>query len=323
MRLPITFADVLAARERMRPWLSPTPARRYPTLDAEVAHGIRVVVKHENHLPTQAFKARNGISAVTALSADARARGVIGASTGNHGQGLAWAAHLLGASATICVPVGNNPDKNAAIRGWGATLVEEGEDYDASVDVASRLVRERGLTLVHSTNNPHVIAGAATLTLELLEQEPGIDAVVLAVGGGSQAVGAVAVAATLKPGLRVYGVQATGASTAHDSWHARRRLPPGTANTFAEGIATRSTYDLTFDALLDGLAGFITVTDDELRHGMRALWNHTHNLPEGAGAAGYAGLMRLRDQLAGLTVGIVISGGNSDARTAGHALIGA
>ena len=318
--LPITIADVHAARDRLRPHLAPTPARRYPTLDAAVGHGIRVVVKHENHQPTQAFKARNGISAVTALSKEARARGVVGASTGNHGQGLAYAAHLLGARATICVPVGNNPDKNAAIRGWGARLVEEGANYDESVLTADRLVRDEGLTLVHSTNNRDIIAGAATMTLELLEQAPDIDAIVLSVGGGSQAVGAITVAAALKPNVAVYGVQSAQASNAHDSWHAKQRLPLGTTRTFAEGIATRATYDLTFDALLEGLADFITVDDTDLFAAMRMFWSHAHNLSEGAGAAGLAGLMRLRDRLAGKTVGVVISGSNCDAATVARAM---
>lgn len=317
---PITIEDVRTARERLRAYLTPTPVRRYPMLDQTIGNGIRVVVKHENHQPTQAFKARNGLSAITALDDESRRRGVVGASTGNHGQGLAWAASLAGIPATICVPVGNNPDKNAAIRGWGATLVEEGADYDASVVVADRLVRERGLTLIHSTNNRDIIAGAGTMTLEFLEQAPDVDVLVLAVGGGSQAVGAITVANALRPDVRVFGVQAAGACTGHDSWHARTRLPRGTASTFAEGIATGTTYDYTFDALLAGLAGFVTVTDDELRAAMRALWSHTHNLAEGAGAAGFAGLVRLAPALAGRTVGVVISGGNCDARTAARAL---
>ena len=320
MHSPITIDDVRAAGKRLAPFLSPTPFRRYPTLDAAVGHGIRVLVKHENHQPTQAFKARNGISAVTALDANARARGVVGASTGNHGQGLAYAAHLLGVSATICVPLRNNPEKNAAIRGWGARLVEEGENYDESVQVADRLVRDERLTLVHSTNNRDVIAGAGTMTLEMLEQAPALDALVLAVGGGSQAVGALTVISALRPGVPVFGVQSSEASNAHDSWHAKRRLPLGTTSTFAEGIATRATYDLTFSTLLDGLSGFVSVPDDELRAAMRLLWTHTHNLAEGAGAAGLAGLLRLCGSLEGRTVGVVISGGNCDAATAARAI---
>ncbi len=320
MQLPISLADIESARDRVRPYLSPTPVRRYPTLDAAIGHGIRLSVKHENHQPTQSFKARNGISAVAALDAGARARGVVGASTGNHGQGLAYAAHLLGVHATICVPVGNNPDKNAAIRGWGARLVEEGANYDESVAVADRLVRDEGLTLVHSTNNRDVLAGAATMMLEFIDQAPDLDAVVIAIGGGSQSVGALAVAAAKNPSLQVYGVQSAAAPNTHDSWHAKQRLPMGLTSTFAEGIATRTTYDLTFPALRDGLADFVAVSDEALLGAMKQLFQHTHNIAEGAGAAGFAGAVALASRLAGKSVGVVISGGNCDAATAARAL---
>jgi threonine dehydratase len=156
---PITLDDVRAARDRIASRLPPTPLRRYPTLDAAVGNGIRVFVKHENHNPTNAFKARNALSALTALSTAERARGVVAATRGNHGAGLAWAGALLGVPVTICVPVGNSPGKNAAMRGDGATLIEEGRDYDEAAAVAQRLVETRGLTLIHSTNNRHVIAG--------------------------------------------------------------------------------------------------------------------------------------------------------------------
>jgi threonine dehydratase len=178
---PVSFEDVLAARERLRPHLSPTPLRSYPQLDAAVGHGIRVFVKHENHNPTNAFKARNALASLSLLDPDARARGVVAASTGNHGQGVAWAGRLLGAPVTICVPVGNNPEKNEAIRALGAVLVEEGRDYDEAVLVSQRLVRERGAVLVHSTNDRGVIAGAGTLGLELLEQRASLGAIVMAV----------------------------------------------------------------------------------------------------------------------------------------------
>src|SRR5881275_169886 len=186
---PVTIADVLQARKRIREVLPVTPLRRYAPLDEAVGYGIRVFLKHENHQPTQAFKARNTLAALTALGAEERKRGVIGASRGNHGQGLAWAGQLLGIPVVICVPRLNNPEKNAAMRGFGAELIEQGDDYDAAVQVADRLVRERGMTLVHSTNHRQVIAGAGTLTLEMLEQQPDLDALVLAVGGGSQSVG--------------------------------------------------------------------------------------------------------------------------------------
>ncbi|HEY1435021.1 MAG TPA: pyridoxal-phosphate dependent enzyme, partial [Thermoanaerobaculia bacterium] len=255
---PITFADVLAAEGRIRPRVAETPLRRYASLDAVVGQGIQVFVKHENHAPTNSFKVRNALSAMTRLSDEERRRGVVAATRGNHGLGVAYAGALLGIPVTICVPHGNNPEKNEGMRGYGAELVEDGRDYDESVTVAERLVRERGLRMLHSTNDPAVIAGAGTCALEILRAEPRLEALVLSVGGGSQAVGALTVARTLEPGLAVYGVQAAGAPAAHDSWHAGRPVSSATANTFADGLATRSTYALTFGALRAGLADFIT-----------------------------------------------------------------
>lgn len=312
---PVGIEDVLAARVRLAPWLVPTPLRSYEPLDAALGHDIRVLVKHESHQPTNAFKIRNGLAALTALGAEARRRGVVCASAGNHGLGIAWAARALGVAATVCVPRLANPEKIAAIRGYGARVIAEGEEYDDAVEVAERLRRERGLTLVHSTNERQVIAGAGTMTLEMLEQAPRLDAIVLAVGGGSQAVGALAVTRALRPETRVYGVQAAGAAACYDSWRTGTRVTTPRAATFAGGIATRASYDLTIPALRDGLAGFVTVSDDEIADAMRVLWSTTHNLAEGAGAAGFAGLRRLAGALAGQTVGIVISGGNEDLAT--------
>jgi threonine dehydratase len=312
---PISFEEVLEARRRIRPFLPPTPLRRYPPLDAAVGNGIEVWVKHENHNPTNAFKARNALAAMSVLSEEERRRGVVAATRGNHGLGVAWAGTLLGISSTICVPLGNNPEKNEAMRGYGAALVEEGKDYDESVEVASRLARERGLTTIHSTNNRHVIAGAATLTLETLEDRPDLDAMVVSVGGGSQSVGAMTVARAIRPALRVFGVQAERASAAHDSWHAGRAIAASSADTFADGLATRNVYALTFAALREGLSGFVTASETELAEALLLLLSATHNLAEGAGAAGLAGLFKLRETLRGKKVAIVISGSNIDRET--------
>jgi threonine dehydratase len=312
---PIAFADVVAARERIAPYLRPTPLRSYATLDAAVGHDIRVLVKHENHQPTNAFKVRNALSAMTHLSDEQRSRGVIGASRGNHGLGLAYGGRLLGIAVTICVPRGNNPEKNEAMRGLGAEVVEEGRDYDESLLVADRLVRERGLTLVHSTNNRDVIAGAGTMTLEMLEDAPDLDAIVISLGGGSQAVGALTVLREMRPGARVYAVQAEGAPAGYESWRAGKHIATTSANTFADGIATRSPYELTFSALRDGLADFVLVSDDEIAGALRLLLRTTHTLVEGAGAAGLAGLFELRESLTGQRVAIVLSGGNIDQAT--------
>jgi len=312
---PISFGDVLAARERIRPHIPRTPLRRYAPLDLAVGEGIEVWVKHENHCPTNSFKARNALSAMTLLSPEERSRGVIAATRGNHGLGVAWAGSLLGIGATICIPKGNNPEKNAGMRGFGATLIEEGKDYDESLAVAERLVRERGATMLHSTNDPRVIAGAATLTLEMLEEKPDLEAIVVSVGGGSQAVGAMTVVRQAKPGTPVYAVQAERASAARDSWRAGHRVTTATADTFADGLATRSAYALTFPALREGLTDFVTVTEQEMAEAVRLLLSSTHNLAEGAGAASLAGLRKLAPALSGKKVGIVLSGGNIDSAT--------
>jgi len=308
--LPITFADVLAAQERLRPHLAPTPLRRYPLLDELVGHGIRISVKHENHQPTQSFKIRNGLNAILGRDAAEIRQGVIGASTGNHGQGIAYAGRMTGTPVTICVPEGNNPEKNAAIRALGAELVEVGATYEETVSACARIRAQRGLALVHSTNDPLVIAGAGTMTLEILAQEPELDALVIALGGGSQSVGALTVAASRKPDLQVYAVGAAGAPAQYESWRRGERLTGQPIDTFAEGIATGSAYELTFGALRAGLAGFVTVSDDEMYAAVRDLLRITHNVPEGAGAAGLAGLRRLAPQLEGKRVAIVICGGN-------------
>ena len=309
---PITFEDVERARERLAPYLTSTPLRRHPLLDEGV--GLNLLVKHENHQPTGSFKARNGLSFMTALTGAERKRGVVAASTGNHGQGIAYGATLVGSSAVICVPVGNNPEKNAAMRAWGARVVEEGRDFDEAVQTMQRIAEEEGRVIAHSVNDPRIIAGAGTMTLEILEQarKEGLDALVIAIGGGSQAVGALTVAKQLAPRLEVYGVQAAGASAQHDAWHARTPRTTDRAETFAEGVATRSTYELTFPALLEGLTDFVTVTDAEAAEGVRLILSTTHNVVEGAGAMGVMGARKLRDRLTGKRVAVVFCGGNID-----------
>ena len=185
---PISFDDVRAARDRIAPYVQPTPLRSYPQLGELAGGGMQVFAKHENHQPTNSFKIRNGLSFMTALTPDERTRGVVAASTGNHGQGIAFGGSLLGVSTTICVPAGNNPEKNAAMRALGGAVVEEGRDYDEAVHVMQRLAKEAGKVVAHSTNDPRIIAGAGTMTLEILEQNPDLDAIVIAIGGGSQAV---------------------------------------------------------------------------------------------------------------------------------------
>lgn len=319
---PVSWNDVLAARLRLAPYLDASPVRHYPLLDELVGHGIRVLVKHENHLPVNTFKVRNGLSALTALPFDVAARGVAAASTGNHGQGVAYAGQKLGVPVTICVPVGNNPEKNAAIRALGATLVESGANYDECILACEAIATRNSYTIIHSTNNRDVLAGAATLSLELLEQAPDVSAMVIAVGGGSQVVGALVAAAANKPSLRVYGVQSEEAPGQHEAWRAGHLIPPIPSRTFAEGIATAGAYEMTFPVLRE-LSDFVLVPDAAIAQSVRDLWRVTHNLIEGSGAAGFAGLRKLAPTLAGQTVAVVLSGGNLSTEMAVRILSGA
>lgn len=309
---PIQYSDVVNASLRIAPSLTRTAARTYGVLNELVGHELEVWVKHENHQPTGSFKIRNGLSAASALGDAERARGLIAASRGNHGQGVAYAGKLLGIPTTICVPLGNSPSKNRAMRKLGATLLEEGEDYDASMLFAQEHARKHGLTLVHSTNDATVIAGAGTIALEFLEQVPDLDVLVVAVGGGSQAVGSLTVARELRPELKVIGVQAARASAIHDGYHAKEPRTTETADTFADGLATRSCYEKTFPALCEGLADFVTVTEEEIAEAIRMYIQGASSLAEGAGAAGLAGAKKLAPTLAGKKVGVIVSGGNID-----------
>jgi threonine dehydratase len=305
--MSLTLRDVYAARRVVYRTLRPTPLLRHPLLNQE--SGLDLYVKHENHNPTSAFKIRGGLNLIGSLDAAER-RGVITASTGNHGQSIALACQLEGVPCTVVVPQGNNPDKNAAIRAYGATVVEVGHDFDAAREYVERVVAERGLRYVHSANEPLLIAGVATYALELFEELPQVDVVLVPIGGGSGACGCALVRTWLGSGARVIGVQASGADAFTRSWRTGERVTGEIAATFAEGIATRWTFDLTFEILREHLDEIVTLDEEELREGIRLALRTTHNLAEGAGAAALVAAMKLRNELAGKTVACVMSGGN-------------
>lgn len=308
-----TLQDVYDARTRVYRTLRPTPLLRHPLLAAEI--GADVLVKHENHNPTGAFKIRGGLNLVFSLGADERARGIVTASTGNHGQSLAMACGLERVPCTIYVPVGNNPEKNAAMRGFGATVVETGRDFDEAREWCEREARARGYRYVHPANEPMLLAGVATYALEIFETAPRADVVFVPIGGGSGAFGLVTVRSALGAPARIVGVQAERAGTFARAWRTGDRTPGETAETFAEGIATRVTFDMTFEALRDGLDDVVTLTELELEAGVRMALRTTHNLAEGAGAAALAAALKMRRELEGKCVVCVMSGGNLDSRT--------
>jgi threonine dehydratase len=302
-----TFNDVLAARERISPYLLPTALNRYPALDDLV--GTETWVKHENHQPICAFKIRGGINLVSQLSDDERRRGVITASTGNHGQSIAYAARLFGVRAIICVPEGANPVKVASIRGLGAEIVTHGVDFDEARVHASQLAEEHGYRYIHSGNEPHLIAGVGTQALEILERQPDIDVIIVPIGGGSGAAGTCIVAKAINPKIQVIGVQSAEAPAAYKSWKARRLLEDR-MGTIAEGLATRIAFELPQRILWEMLDDFVLVPDAEIRTAVRLMIETTRNLAEPAGAAALAAGLQLKERLKGKRVALILSGSN-------------
>jgi threonine dehydratase len=307
-----TLADVYAARERVYRVVRPTPLMPHPLLARET--GLDVLVKHENHNPTGAFKVRGGLNLIGSLPASGR-HGVITATTGNHGQSIALACEREHVPCTIVVPLGNNPEKNAAMRALGADVIEHGRDFDEAREKVEQLQHERGLRYVHSANEPLLIAGVGTYALEIFEDAPDVDVILVPIGGGSGACGCAIVRSGVGSRAQVIGIQAERADAFARSWKGDTRVVGETADTFAEGMATRVTFDLPFGILKRELDDLVTLSEDELAEGVRIALRTTHNLAEGAGAASLIAAMKLRDRLAGRKVVCVMSGGNIDRAT--------
>jgi threonine dehydratase len=301
------LADVLAAQQRIAPYLRPTPLYRYQALDALT--GAQLWVKHENHQPIGAFKVRGGVNLVTQLTEDERRRGVVSASTGNHGQSIAYAAKLLGVRAIICVPRDSNPVKVESMRALNAEVVFHGRDFDDAREHCEKLAAQHGYRYIHSANEPALIAGVATCTLEILSQRPDIETIVVPVGGGSGASGACVVTKAVRPSVTVIGVQSEAAPSAYLSWRAKDLVAVPT-NTFAEGLATRTAFELTQRIMWDLLDDFVLVSEDALRTATRTMIEKTRNLVESSGAAALAAVLADPARFAGRTAAIVCSGGN-------------
>jgi len=302
------FQDVLLARRQIRPYLLRTPLHSYPAINALL--GTEVYIKHENYQPVGAFKVRGGINLISQLSPEERERGVIAASTGNHGQSVAYAARLFGVKARIVVPEGANPGKVAAMQGMGAEVLFHGARYDEARLHCEALAQEHGYRYIHSGNEPLLIAGVGTGILEMLEDEPGIEIIIVPVGGGSGAAGACIAANAINPAIRVIGAQSDASPAAYESWR-QHRLVEAPNHTFAEGLATATAFDLPQAILQEMLDDFMLVRDEEIMQAMVWMIERAHTLAEGAGAASLAAAYRIRDELGGKKVGLVCSGGNT------------
>lgn len=304
----VTYAQVLEAVPRVRSVLRPTPLFEWPGLSQRL--GFRFFLKHENHQPVGAFKVRGGVNLVSATSPEEREAGILGCSTGNHGQSLAFACGRFGVKCTIVVPRGNNPGKNAAIRRLGAELIEHGRDFDDARDHCETLAKCRQYRYVHSANEPLLIAGVGTMGVEIFDELPEPDVILVPIGLGSGVCGNAVVAKAIRPQTKVIGVQAVGAAAVVESWRTNSWCTTERADTWAEGMATRRPAEMTLEIMRELMDDALLVGDDELRTAVRWLLEDAHNLAEGAGAATLAAAWRYRERFAGQTVVGILSGGN-------------
>ncbi|MEZ4521065.1 MAG: threonine/serine dehydratase [Thermomicrobiales bacterium] len=306
--LPVTVADILDARKVVNRYLSPTPTLRPAGLSEEL--GFNITLKCENLQPIGAFKIRGGVNLLSQLSAEELERGVVTASTGNHAQSIAYAAKLVGTRAVIYMPENPNPMKAAAVRRLGGEIVEFGPDFDACNDEARAHGEREGLRYIHPANEPLLVAGVGTYGLELVEEEPHLDTVIVPVGAGSGVCGTATVFKAMSPSTKIIGVQTENMSAAHDAFHQKQLVSYPGGQTWAEGLATRVTFDMPFRMMQELVDDFVLVSENDMRLAMLDLLEAAHVVAEGAGAASLAAAKNMRESLQGQNVGLIVSGGN-------------
>ncbi|HEV8123405.1 MAG TPA: threonine dehydratase [Gemmatimonadales bacterium] len=306
----INLADLDAAATFVHRFLAPTPQLQWPLLAQ--ATGCDVWVKHENHLPTGAFKVRGGLVYLDWLCQQGAAvAGVITATRGNHGQSIGYAARKVGVPATIVVPHGNSREKNAAMQALGVELIEEGHDFQAAAEHARRMAEERGLHMIRSFH-PQLVRGVATYGLELFRAVSDIDTIYVPIGMGSGVCGVIAARNALNQATRVVGVVAEGAAAYALSFRRRELVATDSAETFADGVACRTPDPEALAVMFHGLERVVVIPDPEIREAMRLYFTATHNVAEGAGAIALAALLRERESMKGRRVAVVLTGGNVD-----------
>lgn len=302
-----TFKDILEARRIISQYLGRTPLYYYPQLNQLL--DAKVYVKHENYLPTGAFKIRGGINLISHLSREQRERGVITASTGNHALSIAYASSIFGVPVTIVMPEKSNPSKVKAIRSIGANIIFFGCIFDESKEYAEKLAGERQARFIHPANEPYLVAGVATYVLEIFEDCPSLDVIIVPVGGGSGASGCCLVKEAINPNVEVIGVQAENAPAAYLSWK-NREIIEDKMETAAEGLATRVGYEFTQEIFWDFLSDFILVSEKEMEEAIVTYLELVRDVTEEAGASPLAASLKIKERLKGKKVALVLTGGN-------------
>ncbi len=301
------FADVLKARSLLARFLPRTPLYSYPQLNQLL--DAKIFIKHENYLPTGAFKVRGGINLISHLNKEERDRGVVTASTGNHAQSISYASNLYRVPVTVVMPEKSNPSKVKAVKSLGANIVFFGEIFDESREYAEKIAGERGARFIHPANEPHLIAGVATYALEMFEDLPDLDMILVPVGGGSGASGCCLVKEAVHPKAEVIAVQAEKAPAAYLSWKTGK-IVKDKMETAAEGLATQIGYELTQEILRKHLADFILVSEEAMVQAILLVLEHVRNMAEDAGVAPLAAALKIKERLQGKKVALVLTGGN-------------
>ena len=302
-----TFKDVLKARNLIKDYLPRTPLYSYPQVNQLL--DARVFIKHENHLPTGAFKTRGGINLIYNLNRKQRERGVVTASTGNHALSIVYASNLFNVPVTVVMPEKSNPSKVKAIKSMGGQIVFFGRIFDESKDYAEKLAGERRSRFIHPANEPDLIAGVGTYALEIYEDVPNLDVIIVPVGGGSGASGCCIVTEAVNPECKVIGVQAAMAPAACLSWKSGK-IVKDKMETAAEGLATEIGYELTQEILRDYLVDFILVSEEEMVQAILLIMELIRNMEEEAGASPLAAALKIKENLKGKRVALVLTGGN-------------
>jgi threonine dehydratase len=306
--VPPTFQDVLRARSVIRRYLEPTPLLNPASMSERL--GFNAYLKCESLQPIGAFKIRGGIYLMSRLSDTERKAGVVSASTGNHGQSMAWAAREFGVPAAIFAPEGANEFKVASMRRLGAEVVLTGKDFDEARAAAEERANATGARFVHAANEPDLIAGVGTYGLEIIEAVPDLDVVIVPVGAGSGVCGTATAVKAVNPDIRVIGVQAAGSPAVYQSWKEHRLVSLETGTTFADGLAARVAFEIPLKIIHELVDDIELVTEEEMCQAIVDLVGDAHLVAEGAGAAATAAATKLAPELQGKNVAIIVSGGN-------------
>lgn len=318
--MQLTLEDIESAARTVYAGMLPTPQYCWPLLCERL--GAEVWVKHENHSPVGAFKIRGGLVYFAHLAQSGRIpRGVISATRGNHGQSVGFGARRYGIPATIVVPHGNSVEKNAAMRAFGITLIEHGDDFQSAREFAEALAREQSLHMVPSFH-PLLLAGVATYSLELLRAVKDIDIAYVPIGLGSGICGMLAARTALQLKTEVVGVVSAHASAYAKSFSTRRLIESPANTELADGMACRIPEPAALELIWKGVDRIVQVTDEEVAAAMRTLFECTHNICEGAGAAAAAAAAQERSRVAGRRIALILSGGNIDRQVFARVLTG-